>query len=87
VLNGIGGRTVEEAKERISYAEYLDWCEYLGTRGTIHVGMRLEAGFALIAMILNRALGGTSTVFDFMPHVEEPETSIEDVMKILSGGK
>jgi hypothetical protein len=87
VLNGVGGRTVAEAKERLSYAEYLDWCEYIRLRGSLHVGMRLEVGFALIAMVINRAIGGTANVHDFTPHIAEPEASIEDVMKILGGGK
>lgn len=87
MLNGVGGRTVEEAKERMTYAEALQWQDYLTSRGTVHVGMRLEAGFALIAMSINHALGGKATIEQFMPHFDEPQASLEDVMQMLTGGK
>jgi hypothetical protein len=84
---GIGGCTVAEIKERMSYAEALDWQSYIERRGTLNIGMRLEAGFALIAMVINRALGGHATLADFMPHYEAPEATIEDVMSMLAGSK
>jgi hypothetical protein len=84
VLNGVGGRTVEEAKERMSYAEALQWRQYLERRGTTHLGMRLEAGFALLASSINRALGGKASIEDFMPHADPPD-SLAQVMNILSG--
>jgi hypothetical protein len=84
---GIGGCTVDELKERMSYAEALDWQEYLRRHGSMNIGMRLEAGFALIAMVINRALGGHATLTDFMPHYEQPEATIEDVMSMLAGKK
>ena len=85
MLNGIGGRTVAEAKERMSYDEARAWEAYARKRGTLHVGMRLEYGFALIAMSINRALGGKATLHDFMPHVEQEPAGIADVMNLLSG--
>ena len=83
VLNGVGGRTVEEAKECMSYAEALMWQEFLEKRGTVHIGMRLEACTALIATMMNRRWGGKATMETFMPHLEEKESSLEDVMKEL----
>jgi hypothetical protein len=85
VLNGVGGRTVEEAKGRMSYAEALQWREFLERRGTVHLGMRLEAGFALIALSINRAIGGKAKIKDFMPHLEEVEATPGDIMGILTG--
>jgi hypothetical protein len=84
---GIGGCTVDELKARMSYAEALGWQEYVSRRGSLNIGMRLEAGFALIAMVINRALGGHATLADFMPHYEQPEATIEDVMSMLAGSK
>ncbi|MCG7754907.1 phage tail assembly protein T, partial [Flavihumibacter cheonanensis] len=81
VLNGIGGRTVEEAKERMSYAEAQQWSAYMQRRGSLHVGMRLEWGFALIAAAINNALGGNATQQQFMPHAEQSGGSLGDVMK------
>ena len=43
VLNGVGGSTIAEAKERLSYAEYRAWVAYLkDKRGSLHPGHRLE---------------------------------------------
>lgn len=89
MLNGIGGRTIEEAKERLTYEEFLMWCAYIKKHGSLHVGRRLEYGFGMVAMLINRACGGNKEMADFMPHYERPSGlgSIGDVMKILSGGK
>lgn len=71
----------------MSYAEAMDWAEYLRRRGSSNIGMRLEAGFALIASALNNALGGTASQADFMPHFDQAPGTIDDVMKALSGRK
>ena len=84
MLAGVGGRTVAEAKERLSYDEVQAWSAYMERRGSLHVGMRLEYGFALLASIVNNALGGHATMRDFMPHIEQPN-SLEEVMRVLSG--
>ena len=87
MLNGIGGRTIEEAKERMSFTEAQQWSAYMERRGSLHVGTRLEWGFARIAAAINNALGGTARQIEFMPHARPSEESgsIADVMKILSG--
>jgi hypothetical protein len=92
VLSGVGGRTIEEAKERMSYAEALDWAAYMRKRGPLNVGMRIEVGFAMLAVKIDRALGGKMTLNDFMPwsqHTEEPdrEATLDDVMSILMGAR
>lgn len=89
MLNGIGGRTVAEAKARMSYAEALQWFEYLKKRGTLNLGIRLEYGLAQIAMLicsaagLKKENGGKFKLTDFTPHMEEPEMSITDLAKVL----
>jgi hypothetical protein len=84
VLAGVGGRTVAEAKERLTFDEAIAWQAYLEKRGSANLGMRLEYGFALIARSINHALGGNATLRDFMPHADQPN-SLAEVMKILSG--
>ena len=84
MLAGVGGRSVAEAKERLSFDEALAWQEYMHKRGSLHVGMRLEYGFALIARIINHALGGHATMRDYMPHSDQPD-SLMEIMKVLSG--
>jgi hypothetical protein len=62
VLHGIGGATIEEAQERLTYAEARTWARFIGQYGTLNVGRRvdrrLECGFAaLAALIINRTGG------------------------------
>lgn len=89
MLNGIGGRTIEEAKERMSYVEAQQWSAYMARRGSLNVGTRLEWGFALIAAAINNAMGGAARQVDFMPHAQESQEtgSIAEAMKILAGKK
>lgn len=81
MLAGVGGRTIAEAKQRISYAEAQDWAEFIRRRGSLHVGLRLEQGFAMLRAAINNALGGSATMRDYMPHFDEPETDLETAMK------
>lgn len=60
MLHGIGGRTIAEAKERLSYDEALDWFAYIRKRGSLNWGMRLEGGFALIANFIANKVSGYS---------------------------
>jgi hypothetical protein len=69
----------------MSYAEAQQWSAYMQKRGSLHVGMRLEWGFALIAATINNALGGHAVPLQFMPHADEADGSLGDVMKLLSG--
>jgi hypothetical protein len=83
VLNGVGGRTIAEAKRCISYAELLDWARYRSMRGTLNVGLHVERGAALQAAMfanVNYKKGGY-TLLDFAPHLEEPELSLEEAME------
>ena len=88
MLAGIGGRTVAEAKENLQFAEFMDWLRYRQMRGSFNIGTRLESGFALLAWIINRALGGKAEQHYFMPHAgptEQQSATLGDVMAILSG--
>ena len=85
MLNGVGGRSVAEAKERLSHIESLKWMAYIEKRGSLNLGLRVEAGFALIAYTINRALGGKAEMQDFLPHFDEPEATLSDVMNMLTG--
>jgi hypothetical protein len=88
VLHGIGGCTIAEAKERLSYAEALDWFAYIRKRGSLHDGMRVEAAAALISVVLNRVNGGKADMADFMPHAKpQAADSIDGVMNLLLGAK
>lgn len=83
MLNGVGGRTIAEAKERISYDEYQDWVEYAKRRGGFNLGMRIEACSAMIAVQVNNGNGGKAKMADFMPHKDEPVASLEDMFSMI----
>lgn len=57
--------------------------QYRQLRGSFNNGMRLEAGFALIAsMLANYATRTTDySIHDFMPHNPAPEPTVEEAMK------
>lgn len=68
VLHGIGGRTILEAKTRMTYGEAMDWYAYIRRRGSLNLGNRLEHGFAMLATVLSRIHGGQAEMGDFMPY-------------------
>lgn len=87
MLNGVGGWTIEEAKERMSYAEAQMWMDYMSRKGPLDLGERMEWGFALIATMINRALKGKAEIQDFMPF-SKPKSqgaSPEQVFSMLKG--
>lgn len=83
MLCGIGGRTIEEAQTRLSFAEVRSWAEYRRKRGSLHVGMRVEHASALLAQIIaNRYRKQGAEPFkmsDFGPHIDEPELTVDDL--------
>lgn len=87
-MNGIGGRTLAEAKERLSYSEFLTWLAFRQQRGSLHSGMRMERGFALLASLYVNAHKSkhspSAKLTDFMPHFEEPAVSLEEAMESWS---
>lgn len=87
MLCGVGGRTIAEAKERLSYSEAMQWHAYMKKRGGTNLGLRLEAGFALVATAISRSVGGKAKFEDFTPHLKDEEES--GLMNIFSklGGK
>ncbi len=83
VLAGIGGQTVTEAKERMPYREFLQWRRYRQKRGTLNLGLRMDRGSALLAMLYANAKSGKAKyrIWDFLPHEDEPAITLEQAMK------
>jgi len=83
VLSGVGGRTIAEAQERLSFREFQGWQRYRMKRGSLNVGMRVERGAALLATLYanSNSKNGGFKVHDFMPHEDEPEVPLEVAMK------
>ncbi|WP_456362276.1 phage tail assembly protein T [Pseudomonas syringae] len=86
VLSGVGGRTIAEAKERLSLAEFRSWVKFIGRRGSLHTGMRVEEGFAMLAALnanLSRDPSKNPTPYrsaDFMRHDFERPQTLEGAM-------
>ncbi|SBM19291.1 phage tail assembly protein T [Klebsiella oxytoca] len=84
-MNGIGGRTIAEAQERMSLREFQVWVKYRNKYGPLNIMMRTEWGSALVASVLaniNKAKNSLPyKVSDFAPHISETSVSLEDAMK------
>lgn len=83
MLNGIGGRTVAEAKLSMTYDEFLDWDSYMRKRGTLNTGMRLEWLFARLGLQINHAAGGKAKFEEFARYHSEPESDIDQIARLL----
>lgn len=83
MLCGIGGRTIAEAQESVSYSEFQRWVRYRAKRGSLNVGMRVEhAGAMLAAMYANaHSKDGGFKLTDFAPYHDQPAMSLEAAMK------
>ena len=81
---GIGGRTIAEAQQRISYPEFVRWAQYRAKRGSLNQGMRIERGAALLATLYANAHRGKDSapydLHDFAPHHDQPELTLEEAM-------
>jgi len=92
VLNGIGGRTVEEAQHRMSYREYIAWIKYMQKNGSINPGRRVDNSLALIAMqfarpFLKKQSGEKFTMEDFTMYpvpVNEVDASPQQVFDLIN---
>lgn len=84
-MNGIGGRTIAEAQERMNLREFQIWVKYRNKYGPLNIMMRTEWGSALVASVLaniNKAKNSPPyKVSDFAPHITEASVSLEDAMK------
>lgn len=77
-MNGIGGRTIDEAKERLTQREVMTWAAYIAKRGTLNTGRRLEIGFGQVMAAIAQASGAKDvTAAQFMPHEREMDGGSE----------
>lgn len=80
-MNGIGGRTVAEAKQRLSYSEFLTWIKYRRKRGSLNLGMRVERGSALLASLHanTHTPQGGFRIHHFAPFHDQPVLTLDDL--------
>lgn len=60
------------------------WEAYVKKRGSLNLGLRFENGIALLATLINRARGIETDIYEFMPHFDQPEITLEEAMKTWS---
>lgn len=80
MLNGVGGKTVAEAKASMSYPEAMAWAAYRNKHGSFNLAARAEQMGAIVALQVNRMGGGKAELVDFMPHQEKAGVSLETAM-------
>lgn len=83
-MNGIGGRTIAEAQERMSLREFQVWVKYRNKYGQLNVMMRTEWGFAggfCLANINKAKNTPPFKISDFAPHINEAPLSLDEAMK------
>lgn len=80
---GIGGRTIAEAQSNLSYDEFVSWVMYRRKRGSLNLGLRIEEGSALLAMLYanSKSKDGGYKIHDFAPHMDKPEITLQEAMK------
>lgn len=57
VLNGIGGRTIAEAKQNLTADEVTEWIKYRNKRGCLSVTRRFEHKIGRLIYEMMRAVG------------------------------
>jgi len=66
VLHGIGGRTIAEAKARLSDHELRAWIAYRRLHGSLNPVRAIEHAAAVVSVAVNRSVGGTVPFDDFL---------------------
>ena len=87
VINGIGGRTIEEAKQKISHEEFKIWWAYRKKYGSLFFGRRIEQGIGYLYGLYRNGKVEEGDRVDphiFMPHEDQPKEevlSVDDAME------
>ena len=83
-MNGIGGRTIAEAQENMTYLEFMVWMKFRQKRGSLHLGMRVEIAFAQFqAFFFNWKFGKDVPKLyqqDFAPHMDPRVESLNEAL-------
>lgn len=83
MLNGVGGCTIAEAKERLTYEEAMQWARYRAKRGSFNIGRRIECSSALVAYMIGNSVGWKVKMEQFMQHetpAEQDEGDDDDAL-------
>lgn len=81
MLNGIGGATIAEAKERMAQDELQTWVQYRRKHGGLNLGLRIEQGAALAAFCANQCRGDLDDYLPKREAADEGSAALERAMK------
>lgn len=83
MLNGVGGNTIEKAKEAMTYREFKSWSAYRMKRGPLNPSRKIERSIAMLATLYANAHSKNPRfrLWDFCEHEEEPAISLEQAKK------
>ncbi len=87
---GVGGSTIQECKESLSWSEYLVWLKFRQKYGSLHQGMRVDRAVARAASFFGNAMSkrGGLRPEDFSPYdaaiEEDREVSNEEAFSFLA---
>lgn len=88
MLHGIGGRTIAEAQQSMSWHEVMIWQSYIKERGSLNWGRRIEVGTGQLAYMYSTRHGGKKRPAHFMPHEPRPKGGIpiEKLQRMFGDG-
>lgn len=87
MLNGVGGRSIAEAKHQLSYKEVLLWKAYYERYGSLNVNRRLQCELAEIKAMFATKLGVENVdIYDFMPNEDAPLISFDEMKQQYQQG-
>lgn len=87
---GVGGSTIQECKEVLTWPEYLVWLKFRQKYGSLHHGMRVDRAVARAASFFGNAMSKKSVLRqeDFSPYdaaIEESrEVTNEEIFGFLT---
>lgn len=77
MLNGIGGNTIEQAKENISESEFKQWQEYIRIFGSLNPSIHINHSSGRLAYVVQAVQGGKMGLEDFLPNYNLKENGDE----------
>lgn len=87
-MNGIGGRTIAEAQENMSYPEFMVWCKFRRKRGSLNTGIRVETALAQLQAFYANCRSGKDAqrlhTEDFAPHMDAHVLNLAEAMATWS---
>jgi hypothetical protein len=91
-LNGIGGRTIAEAKQNMSFGEVQHWADYRQRHGGLNIAERVEQSAALICSTAAQLMGNKNVkIADFIPNRESDDelryATPQDFLKVLQASR